>query len=104
MPIYNAGHPVFCGEFGISGVDSLASAEPNNRIVNNYEAGNSGQMQDMNELGIHWTMFYMRATRNGNAWGMANSNGVGLSERGEIWANNIPENLIKPKQTGIQDE
>ena len=103
MPVYNDDHPVFCGEFGISGVNSLALEEPRNMIVNNYEAGNNAQIQIMNELGIHWTMFYMRATRDGNAWGMTNIDGIGLSERGEIWANNIPEGLHRPIKIQIND-
>ena len=92
-PTMDAGHPTFCGEFGVHGAYTLGEP-PTIRV--GYDYGVPDQITIMNDLGIHYTMFYMKGAISGQAWGMFNNGGNGLCERGDILVDNIPGGLLKP--------
>lgn len=93
--VQDDGYPVFNGEYGIYGSASTVGSDGKTPDPN-YARAHAGQMQDMNALGIHHSCFFMYPSGS-NPWCMASSDGYGLSERGEIWAANVPNNLIRPK-------
>lgn len=90
----NLGYPVFAGEFGIYGTDGDYPTDGRTPDPY-YREAHEAQMKIMNDYGIHYTQWVMYGLSSSN-WGMASYDGYTLSERGSIWADNLPTNLKKP--------
>ena len=89
LPAQDDGYPIYCGEFG-----PVADSEDAGTPINNWETMTIAFMDTMYSLDIHYTQWHHNA--NNQNYALEDSTGRVLSEKGEVWRDNLPAGLITP--------
>lgn len=106
-PTINNGYPVICTEYGTKGTVEMyngGSYPTDNRVpIPGYDIAHHGQMQDMNNKGIHYCQFHIAVantvtppTKGDRPHAMLDRDEISWNESADLWEANLPASVVRP--------